>query len=216
MPSGQAPLPRLAGPKSLAIAHVAALVDAQPGDAAAGRLDDVEELFLGVEPDLVGELEAVGDDAERAVLVPREISVGEVGAERVHPVLDARRHRDPDAVLANPAGRNSPCRSAAPSMLSARTRRRAVPRHQLEAVGAEIRDEEVAVPGEGQPVRQRALEIARRFGAGAVESARTGCCVMISCSPSADPDDAAARVGHPERSVGSARMHSGRCRSWPT
>ena len=31
--------------------------------------------------------------------VAREVPVGEVGAERVHPVLDLGRDRDPDAIL---------------------------------------------------------------------------------------------------------------------
>ena len=98
MPSGHAPLPSAGRAEDLAVAQVAALVDAQPRDPPAGGFHHVEELFVGVEPDLVGEVEAVGDDAEGAVLVAGDVAVGEIGAERVHPVLDAGRHRDPDAV----------------------------------------------------------------------------------------------------------------------
>ena len=92
--------------EDLALDGVARLVDAQPRDAAAGRLDDVEEFLLGVEPDLVREAEAVGDDAKGAVLVAREVAVGQIDAQGVHPVLHPRRDGDPDAVLASRAGRS--------------------------------------------------------------------------------------------------------------
>ena len=62
-------------PEDLAVAEIALLVDAQPRDAAAGRFDDVQELFVRIEPDFVGEVEAVGDDAEFAVFVARDVAV---------------------------------------------------------------------------------------------------------------------------------------------
>ena len=88
------------GAEDLALHGFAALVDAQPRDAAAGGFDDIEPLFAGVEADFVGEAEAVGDDAEAAIFVARKIAIGEVRAEGVHPVPDARGDGDPDATLA--------------------------------------------------------------------------------------------------------------------
>ena len=92
--------------EDFALDGVPRLVDAQARDAAAGGLDDVEKLLPGVEADFVGEAEAVGHDAERAVFVAREVAVGQIGAQGVHPVLHPRRDRDPDAVLASRAGRS--------------------------------------------------------------------------------------------------------------
>ena len=50
-------------------------------------------------PDFVREPEAVGHDAEFAVFVAREISVGQVRAQGVHPVLHLGGDRHPDTVL---------------------------------------------------------------------------------------------------------------------
>jgi hypothetical protein len=78
--------------------NVALGIDAQSRDAAAGGFDHVEIFFRRVEPDLVGEPKAVRDDVDGAVLVAGQIAVGQISSERVHPVLDSRGDRDPDAV----------------------------------------------------------------------------------------------------------------------
>ena len=200
MPSGHAPLPSRVGPKISRCATSPRSSILQPGDAAAGRLDDVEELFVCVEPDFVREPEAVGHDPERAVLVARQVAVRQIGAKRVHPVLDAGGDRDPDAVAritkdeVHLADRLAvdPVRQHA---------RRAVARHDLEAVGAEIRDQKVAVAIEGEPVRQRALEVARGLGAGGLEVSRPLLRDDLLRSVRTQPDDAAARVRRPERPV---------------
>ena len=76
--------------------------------------------------------------------------------------------------------------------------RRAVARHQLQAVGAEVRDQDVAVAGR-TPARWAACP----RGSASLRCRRSSkCserrCVMICCSPSGcDTDDAAARVGRP-------------------
>ena len=201
MPSGQAPLPRLARAEDLALDDVALVVDPQAGDAAAGRLDDVEPLLVRVEADFVGEAEAVGDDAERAVLVAGEVAVREVGAQGVHPVLHAGRDGDPDAILRVAQDEVDLADRLAVDG-AGETCERAVARHHLEAVGAEVRDQEVTVPGEGEAVRQCALEIAAGLAAGACRNAPDFLWVMICCAPSGrDADDPAAGVGRPQHAV---------------
>src|SRR5437016_5321795 len=98
MPSGHAPLPRRLGPKNL-IARPSVFINAQTRDATVLSLHHVEELLPGVETDLVGEAERIGQDAEPAVFIARQIAIAKVGPQRVHRVLDSRGDRDPDAIL---------------------------------------------------------------------------------------------------------------------
>ena len=98
MPSGHAPLPSDDGPKTSRSCRFPRSSTRSRVMPPPGRLHHVQELFAGVEPNLVGEVKPVRDDAEGAVLVAGDVAVGEIGAQRVHPVLDAGRYRDPDAV----------------------------------------------------------------------------------------------------------------------
>ena len=208
MPSGQAPLPRLLRPENLALARVAVLIDAQARDAAAGGLDDVQPLLVGVEADLVGEAEAIGHDPELAVVVAREVAIREIGAQRVHPVLDPRGHRDPDAILRIAQHEVDLADRLAVDAIGEHARL-AVARHDLQAIGAEVGDQDVAIAGEGQAVGERAFQIAAGLAAGRLE--------MLGASLRDDPllpsgrdsHDAAAGVGGPRAPSGSARMHSG-------
>ena len=79
--------------------------------------------------------------------------------------------------------------------------RRAVPRHLLEAVGAEVRDEKVAVPGKGEAVRQGPLEITGGLDIGALKV--PGLLLGDDVLPAVgrEPDDAASGVSGPESSV---------------
>ena len=52
------------GTEDLALGEAAVLLNPQPGDAAAGGFHDVKTLLPRVQPDLVGEVEAVGDYPE--------------------------------------------------------------------------------------------------------------------------------------------------------
>ena len=198
MPSGQAPLPRLLGPKTSTLDGVALLVDSQAGDAAAGRLDDVEPLFFRVEPDFVGEPETVGDDAEGAVLVAREVAVREIDAEGVHPVLHPGRDGDPDAIL-RVAEDEVDFADRLAVYGAGDDVRGAVAGHDLEAVGAEVRDQEITVTGEGEAVRQRAFEIAAGLAPGAFEMSGLPLGDDLLRAVGGDADDAAAGVGRPQR-----------------
>ena len=86
--------------------------------------------------------------------------------------------------------------------VSARTRGIAVARHEFEAVGAEVGDEEVAVAGEGEAVGERAGEVAGGFGSRRRRSVRSCFCVVICWEPSGamrmTPPRASAR---PERAI---------------
>jgi len=84
--------------QDLAAANVALVVDPQACNAATRGFNHVEKLLVGVESDLVRESKAVGHDPKGAVLVTREVAVRQVGAERVHPVLDGGRDGNPDPI----------------------------------------------------------------------------------------------------------------------
>jgi hypothetical protein len=49
-----------------------------------------------VEANFVCEVEALGSDVKLAVFIPRYVTVRQIGAQRVHPVFNASRHRNPD------------------------------------------------------------------------------------------------------------------------
>ncbi len=174
--------------------------DAQPRDAPAAGLDDVKPLFLGVEPDLVGEGEPVGHDAQALVVDQGDIAVVDLRADRLHPVLDARRDRDPDAVLRIAQHEiDLADRLAVDAVIEHARLARA--RHDLEHVGAEIRDQDVAVLREGEAVRQGALGEARDIVARAFEGGAALLGDDLLAAVGLDVDDAAARVGGPETPV---------------
>ncbi len=127
-------------PEGFARRDFAPVVDAQPRDAAAGRLDHVEPFLRGIEADFVGEAEAVGDHAQAAFVEHGDIAVGEVRADRLHPVDDAGRDRQPHPSLAVAQHEVD----LADGLAVERVRQHgclAVPGHPLQPVGAEIGDE---------------------------------------------------------------------------
>src|SRR5205085_198664 len=92
-------LPEIGGTENFALGYIAELVDAQAGDTTPGGFDDIEPLFPGIETDLVRETKAIGDNAKHALVIERHVPVFQVRAQGMHPVLDARRNGDPQAVL---------------------------------------------------------------------------------------------------------------------
>ena len=77
----------------------------------------------------------------------------------------------------------------------------ALPRHDLEAIGAEIGDKEIAVAGEGETVWQRslgeALLVVGSLGEGGGRFLRDDLLVAVG----ADANHAAARIRGPQRTV---------------
>lgn len=63
-------------------------------------LHDVEPLFRGVEPDLVGADEIVGNQAQTIVVHHRDVAVGGAFVDRPDPGIYPGGHRDPDATPA--------------------------------------------------------------------------------------------------------------------
>ncbi len=202
MPSGfHAPLPSVFGSrKYFAVGEVALVIHAQAADAAAGGFDDIQELLAGIHADLVGEAEALGHDAEFAVLVARDVAVLEVGAEGVHPVLDLGGNGDPDAVLGIAQDEVHLADGLAVNAVGQHLGG-AVAGHDFEAVGAEIRDQEIAVAGECQTVRERALKVTRSLAGHLLEMPRPLLRDDLLRAVGPEPGDAAARVGGPEGAV---------------
>ena len=62
--------------------------------------------------------------------------------------------------------------------------------------------EKIAVSREGEPVRERALQVARRFTARVLEMRRPALRDHLLRSVGRDADDAAARIRRPQRAVG--------------
>ena len=77
----------------------------------------------------------------------------------------------------------------------------ALPRHDLEAIGSEIGDKEIAVAGEGETVWQRslgkALLVVGGLGEGGGRFLRDDLLVAVG----ADANHAAARIRGPQRAV---------------
>src|SRR5258708_10771816 len=148
--------------EDLTFGNVAMLVDSQPCDAAASGLRDVEEFFIRVEADFVGKAKPVGDYAKRPALVSREVAVGQVGAKRVHPVLDSGRYRHPDSVFGVAEDEVDLSHGLAVDR-GGENPRDPVFGHPLEAVGTEIGDQERAVAAEDEAVWQRPLQVTDPF-----------------------------------------------------
>jgi hypothetical protein len=163
------------------------------------RFDDVEELFFRIKPDFVGEMKSVSDDAKRAVFVPGDIAIGEIGPQRVHPVLQPRRHGDPNAVL-RIAQDEIGFTYRSPVDAIGEHFRTAIARHQLEPIGAKVRDQDVAAASERETIGQRALEVAAGFRRRVLEviGMRLGNQLLTAIGDSNHPS---ARVGRPERAV---------------
>ncbi len=99
MPSGHAPEPNRDGSENFAFLHFAIFADAQAGNAPSRCFDHVQEFLARVEADLIGELETFSHHFHPAILVPRQIAIGEIGAQRLPPILEARGYGKPNAIF---------------------------------------------------------------------------------------------------------------------
>src|SRR5690606_8981179 len=130
----------------------------------------------------------------------RNEAVADIRADRLHPVRDGGRNRQPDPVAAvAPYEVDLADRLAIQPIVEHLGLTGAL--HDLQPVGADIGDQYVAVAGEGQPVRQRAFGETLRIVGGAGK----GVAGRLRDDPlraiRSYVDHAAARVSRPERSV---------------
>ncbi len=194
-------LAQAAWPEHFALLRRAVSVDPQPRNAAACGFHDVQELLFRIEANLVGEAKPVGHDAKRPVFITRNVPVGQIGPQRMHPVFQLGGNGDPDSIFrvsqheVHFADRLAVNGVGEHSGLS-------VPCHEFQAIGAEIRDQKVAVRRKGQPVRQRAFEIARGFTASALKMPGTALRDNLLVSVRLYADHATTRVSRPQRTVG--------------
>src|SRR5207302_592746 len=126
--------------------------------------------------------------------------IGKIGSKRVHPILDACGHRDPDAILRIAQDEIHLADRLAVDAVGQHARA-TVARHQLQAIRAEVGDQEIAILVEGEAVGQRAREIAASLTAGVLEMAGVFLRDDLLLTVWRKLDDAAPRVGAPERSV---------------
>ncbi len=88
-----------------------------------------------------------------------------------------------------------------PSIVVGENRRAAIARHDLEPVGPEIRDQEVAVAGKRQSIGERPSQVARRLSRRRREMIRRVLGDDRLVAVGRDANDAAPGVGRPERAV---------------
>ena len=187
---------------------------AQPRDLPGVALDDVQPFFARIEPHLVRARRSLPRRCGSRLVHHRHIAVLRPLGDRARPGLEARRDGDPEAILESrstklvlPSGcrrcackgsLERPCGSSA-RWRSCRSSRSGCPRS-----------------GKREAVGQRAAQdvLVRRA---CLLEARSTCCAMSCWLPSGamrmTPPRASALQSVPS---GSARMHSGRCRSRPT
>src|SRR6202043_824491 len=96
----------------------------------------------------VGEMKSVGNNAKFPVDVPGNVAIRQIGTEGVHPVLDARGDCDPDTILGV-----TPNKIYFPNWFAidavGKNFGRTIPGHELKAIGAEVRNQNVPIAGEG-------------------------------------------------------------------
>ena len=197
------------GAEQLAVAQrhaLRALPHPHAGDVRAGGLDDVEPLFTCVEPDLVGEVKALGHHAQHAALQHGDVAVAHARAGGRGPRVHAGGNGDPHAVLRIAQHEVHLADRLAVDAVHQRAGG-AFARHQFQAVGAEVADEDVAVGGKGQPVGQRAggelaLHVLAGGGRGAGEARVRLLPDEALAAVGGDARHAAARVGRPQRAIG--------------
>ena len=129
----------------------------QARNAPTVGLDDVQPLFAGVEADLVGPAEPVGDDANALLIDESDITVGDLLVDGARPRHEAGGHREPDPIL---AVAQDEIGLAQRLTIDLRIQRPglAVPGHELDVIGAEVGDQDVTVGIESQAIGQCALE----------------------------------------------------------
>src|ERR1700761_6308850 len=74
-------------------------MNSHTADVATSCFHCIHPLFIRIHMDLIGELKSICHDPEFSVDVTRNVSVIQVSAQCVHPVLDACRDSDPDTSL---------------------------------------------------------------------------------------------------------------------
>ena len=100
-----------------------------------------------------------------AVDIAGDVSVGEIRFEGVHPVLNPGGDGDPDAVLGVTKNEVDFADSLAIDTVGKHSGFAAAG-HHLQAIGAKVGDEKVAVTSEGEPVGKRTRQISRGFAVG--------------------------------------------------
>ena len=118
----------------------------------------------------------------------------------MHPVLDLGRDGDPDAVFGVAKDEVDFADGLAVDAVGQYSGL-ATARHDLQAIGAEVGDEDVAVPGEREAVGKSAGQVSRGFTVGFREMAGDLLRDDLLRAIVAHPHYAAARVGRPERSI---------------
>lgn len=180
----------------------------------ADGFDDIEEFFLGIESDFICEVKAIGNDVKLAVVVAGDIAVGKIGPQRVHPILNSGRHGNPDPIARIAQDKiHFPDRGTVDAV--GQNSRGAIARHDLQTVGSEIGDQNITFLSERQPVGQRSLQIAAGFAPGLLETSRSPLRDDLLAAIGSDSHYSPRASADQSVPSFSARMHSGRCRSWP-
>ena len=147
------------GAEDFAVGEASVIRHPKPGDPAGAGFGHVEPFLASVEPDLVGEVEAVRHDAQAASaclgIVEGDEAVHDGRADRPHPVLRPGRNRKPEPVAAVAQDEIDLADRFAVDRID-QNPGLAVACHHLQPVGAEIGDQDIAVAGEGETVRQSA------------------------------------------------------------
>src|SRR6266702_1116400 len=173
---------------------------AQPADTSAGRLHDVHVLFPRIHADLVREVKAVGCNTEPATLIACDVAVGKISSQGMHPVPDPSRDCNPnppfgvaeyevhrtDRLALNAVGQYARLASA---------------RHDLQPVRPKIRNQDVSIDSECEPVRQRARQVSRRFAVSVGEVSGDPLRDDLLRAIMPQPHHSAARVRRPQCSV---------------
>ncbi len=130
-----------------------------------------------------------------------DVAVCDALVDRARPGMQPCRHREPDAP---PRVREDEVGLAERLAVEVgvERRRHTGPGHPLDRVGAEVRDQEVAVRSEGEPVRQRAVHRVALDGARVGETGVDALRDQLLRAVGIDAHHAAASVGRPERAVG--------------
>src|ERR1700694_2211376 len=68
---------------------------AKPSDMGAACLDDIKPFLRRIETQLVGKLEAVGNDAQPRAIIECNEAIAHMRTDRPHPILHARAYRYP-------------------------------------------------------------------------------------------------------------------------
>ena len=174
---------------------------AEARDAPRRRLGDVEEFLLRVEAQLVGAAQAVGDDARALVVDHGDVAVIAHDLDMPGPRHHARRHGQPQPA-SGIAG--DEVRLADRLAVDAVEQRAGLTgtRRQLQRIGAEIGDEEIAVGVEGETVGKAALRVDVALLEGTRLVAGDGRLQdQLLRAVRVDADHAAAAVGAPQRAV---------------